>query len=149
MSAALYGLLSALGGAIITAAAAYWGPIQAQRRANAAVAEQARLSREAEAAGRAEELARTAVERERAEQVARHRACERDRDFARENAQRDEADQRREAMERIIRVRSTNRVWCQTLGRYLEDLRAGRMVQVEDFDKEMRRDLKTHSALST
>lgn len=33
MYAALFGLLSALGGALITAAAAYWGPIQAQHRA--------------------------------------------------------------------------------------------------------------------
>jgi hypothetical protein len=140
MPAALYGLLGAIGGAIITAAAAYWGPIQAQRRANAAAAEQARLSREAEAAARAEELARAEVVRERAEQVARHRARERERDFGAENARRLKAARQHDAIERIIRVRTTNRVWCQTLGRYLEDLRAGRIVQVEDFDKDMRQD---------
>jgi hypothetical protein len=38
--AALYGLIGALGGAIITAVAAYWGPLQAQRRATVAAAEQ-------------------------------------------------------------------------------------------------------------
>ena len=101
MSPALYGLLGALGGAFLTAAAAYWGPIQAQRRANAAVAEQARLAREAEAAARAEELARAEVERVRAEQVARHRARERQRDFAAENERRIARDQRHSAIKRI------------------------------------------------
>jgi hypothetical protein len=140
MSAALYGLLGALGGAIITAAAAYWGPVQAQRKANAAAAEQARESREAEAAAQAEEVARAEVVRERAEQVARHRARERERDFGAENARRRKADRQHDAIERIIQVRTTNRVWCQTLGRYLEDLRAGHIVQVEAFDKDMRQD---------
>lgn len=57
MPAALYGLLGALGGAFLTAAAAYWGPIQAQRKANVAAAEQARLARVAEAVARAEAAA--------------------------------------------------------------------------------------------
>lgn len=140
MSAALYGLLGALGGAIVTAAAAYWGPIQAQRRANAAAVEQARLSREAEAVARAEELVRAEVERELTEQAARHRARQRQRDFAAENERRIARDERHSAIERVIRIRTTSRAWCQMLGRYLEDLRAGRIVQVEDFDREVRRD---------
>jgi hypothetical protein len=129
MSAALYGLLGALGGALISAAAAYWGPIQAGRKA-----------REAEAAARAAELAQAEVEREYNEQVARHRERERQRDFAVENRRRTERDERHSAIERVIRIRTTNRAWCQTLGRYLEDLTAGRIIQVEDFDKEVRHD---------
>jgi len=140
MSAALYGFLGALGGAFIAAAAAYWGPIQAQRRANAAAAEQARLAREAEAEARAEERARAEEERERAEQAERQRARERQRDLAAENEWRVARDQRHSAIERVIRIRTTNRVWCQTLGRYLEDLRAGRIVRVNDFDREVRHD---------
>jgi hypothetical protein len=140
MSDALYGLLGALGGALISAAAAYWGPIQAQRRANAAAAEQARVARETEAAARAEELARAEVQREYDKQVARHRERERQRDFAAENQRRADKDERHSAIERVIRIRTTNRAWCQTLGRYLEDLTAGRIIRVEDFDKEVRHD---------
>jgi hypothetical protein len=140
VSAALYGLLGALGGALITAVAAYWGPLQAQRRATVAAAEQAWLARGAESAARAEERARAEDERARADAVARHRAQERQREFAAENARREAREHQHAAMDRIIRVITTNREWCQTLGKYLEDLRTGRIVQVEDFDRDVRDD---------
>jgi len=118
MTAALYGLLGTLGGAFISAAAAYL----VQRKANAAAAEQARLEREADAAERAEERARAEVERIRDEQIARHRARERQRDFAAQEERRRAIAKEHSVMERVIRVRSTNRVWCQMLSRFLEDL---------------------------
>ncbi|MFE4306680.1 hypothetical protein ACFQ9H_28035 [Streptomyces sp. NPDC056517] len=62
MSEALYGLLGALGGALITGAAAFWGPLQTQRRAFAA--ERERRSAEQERAATAEETAQAQARRE-------------------------------------------------------------------------------------
>jgi hypothetical protein len=143
MSAAIYGLLGALGGSFFTAAAAYLGPIQVQRRAN----EQARLALKAAASARAEELADAEAARVYAEQVelqrSRERQHARDAELARlaaDEARRRDKEERHAAMERIIRIRMTTREWCQTLSRYLEDLKAERIVRVEDFDKEIRQD---------
>ncbi|MFF1693715.1 hypothetical protein ACFVXC_08860 [Streptomyces sp. NPDC058257] len=46
MQEAVYGLLGAVGGAVVTAAAAYWGPLQAQKRSREQAEEERRLAQE-------------------------------------------------------------------------------------------------------
>ncbi|MGO4752772.1 hypothetical protein AB4212_29890 [Streptomyces sp. 2MCAF27] len=123
MSDAVYGLLGALGGSAITAAVAYWGPLQVERRRHAqqreAAREAAREARMDAEASRAE--LRTQAEEER-------RAAE-----AREAAAVEKA-RKEEAKDRIIDIRTSTREWSQLLGRYVQDLSRGRPVDIAEFD---------------
>ncbi|MFC9616638.1 hypothetical protein [Streptomyces sp. NPDC056938] len=114
MTEALYGLLGALGGALITGAAAYWGPLQMQRRAFAAERERDETARrEAEAARREEQLRAAS-----AEQASQFQA------------------QREAETTRIIKMRTTTRAWSDFLARSIQDLGLGRPVDVERFDEQ-------------
>ncbi len=118
MSETLYGVLGALGGALATSAAAYWGPLQMQRRSLA----EARLAAAEERAAAAEE--RAAVEAQAA--VLREQA-------------RDEAQgaKRESATKRIIRIRTSTRDWSDLLARTIQDLGLGRTVDIERFDEQV------------
>ncbi|MCL7377450.1 hypothetical protein [Streptomyces sp. 35G-GA-8] len=108
MSEAIYGLLGALGGALVTSAAAFWGPLQIQRRAREETEQRAEQERTASAVRR---------DAERVEAAAR------------------EAQTRREAeINRIIGVRATFRDWSDLLARAIQDLELGRSLSIDDFD---------------
>lgn len=162
MTEALYGLLGALGGALITSAAAYWGPLQMQRRAFAADAERTEATRreaetEREAARQAEvgraEAARQEAEAER--ELARQQADQLQEtvrslwQVQREEAAANQARARREQeITRIIAMRTTTRAWADLLSRSIQDLELGRSVDVEQFDAEVSvARSKTQSAL--
>lgn len=114
MTEALYGLLGALGGALITSAAAYWGPLQMQRRVFAAERERDETARREAEAARREEQIRAAS----AEQTSQLQA------------------QREAETSRIIRMRTTTRAWSDFLARSIQDLGLGRPVDVERFDEQ-------------
>src|SRR5438046_6201758 len=114
MSEALYGLLGALGGALITGAAAYWGPLQMQRRAFAAERDRDEAARrDAEEARREEQLRAVS-----AEVTSKFQA------------------QREAETTRIIRMRTTTRAWSEFLARSIQDLGLGRPADVERFDEQ-------------
>lgn len=158
MFEALYGLAGALGGALVTSAAAYWGPLQMQRRAFTVEAERAEAARREDEAERQAEAERAEATRradvERAEAARREAVAERE--MARQQAEqersaaeasrrteRDEAaavqaHERREAeITRIIRMRTTTRAWADLLARAVQDLELGRPVDIERFDAEV------------
>ncbi|MET9451821.1 hypothetical protein [Streptomyces cinerochromogenes] len=84
---AVYGAVGAVGGALIGAGAAVWGPLLVQRGSS----------------------------REQKEAEARRRAGE--------------------EVERIVQIRSTGRAWQDTLERTVQDLEAGRPVDIDRFDE--------------
>ncbi|MGV9565030.1 hypothetical protein [Streptomyces sp. NPDC003480] len=86
-SSAVYGAVGAIGGALIGAGAAVFGPLLVQRGSS-------RQQKEAEVRNRASE-----------------------------------------EIERIIQIRSTGRAWQDTLERTVQDLEAGRRVDVDRFDE--------------
>ncbi|MGQ4713935.1 hypothetical protein ACUN22_09635 [Streptomyces anulatus] len=126
MSEAIYGLLGALSGALLTSGAAYWGPLQLQRRVLTADSERSAA-------------ARREAERDRAEA---QRQAEQDRiatalsqESERSEAAAVKAHARREAeITRIISMRTTTRAWSDLLARTVQDLELRRPVTVEAFD---------------
>jgi hypothetical protein len=148
MSETIFGVLGAMGGALATSAAAYWGPIQMQRRAFGEQRRQADIARrDAEAASeearRQADIART--DAETASEEARRQA-EHERAVAaslrqqeREEAASALAQARREAeTTRIILVRATMRAWSDLLARAIQDLGLGRPVDIERYDEAVR-----------
>ncbi|WP_405798739.1 hypothetical protein [Streptomyces sp. NBC_01506] len=102
MSEAVYGLLGALGGALVTGGATFWGPLQAQRSALRA------QRRQAEATMRETEAANAEV------QGRANREAE---------------------TTRVILMRTTTRTWHDLLARTIQDLKLGRLVDIESFDE--------------
>ncbi|MFH8416094.1 hypothetical protein [Streptomyces collinus] len=140
MSEAIYGLLGALGGALITSAAAYWGPLQIQRRVHTAEAERSDAARREAEAER--EAAQQSAEQERITSAAL-------RESERLEAAAVQAHTRRESeINRIISVRTTTRGWADLLARTVQDIELGRHVDIEQFDTEISTARgKAHAAL--
>ncbi|MER5521641.1 hypothetical protein [Streptomyces sp. NPDC002763] len=118
MSDAVYGLIGALGGSLLTAAVAYWGPLHQQRE----VAKQAELQRSADMR-RAEmeiEAARAQVEEAR------------------------RGDEIRAEIGRLVDVRSALRVWQFVLDRAHDELKWAGPLDLGRF-REDERELMTKS----
>ncbi|MFE7113937.1 hypothetical protein ACFU99_00710 [Streptomyces sp. NPDC057654] len=138
MSEAVYGVLGALGGSLVAAAAAYWGPLRLQRQT--AAHDRMRLRAEQQAAAQAEAAAAQAAaeEREYREQQARLDEQRLRRSLWEERMRIEEAkaiSRRETAIKRIVLVRTTAREWSQILDRILQDLEHGQDVTVEHFDR--------------
>ncbi|MGW4995410.1 hypothetical protein ACWEQ3_48970 [Streptomyces mirabilis] len=116
MSDAVYGLIGALGGSLLTAAVAYWGPLHQQRE----VAKQAELQRSAD-------MRRAEMEIEAARTQA-------------EEARRGE--EIRAEIGRLIDVRSALRVWQFVLDRAHDELKWAGPLDLDRF-REDERELMT------
>ncbi|MFF4803243.1 hypothetical protein ACFY1U_33320 [Streptomyces sp. NPDC001351] len=116
MSDAVYGLIGALGGSLLTAAVAYWGPLHQQRE----VAKQAELQRSAD-------MRRAEMEIEAVRAQA-------------EEARRGEAIQAE--IGRLVDVRSALRVWQFELDRAHDELRWAGPLDLDRF-REDERELMT------
>jgi hypothetical protein len=115
MSDALYGLIGAVGGALVTAAAAYFGPLQIERR---------RLDQQRQEAESARAEMRRQAQEERQAQDAREALAV-------------ERAEKQAAIERIIHIRTSTREWSQLLARHVQDIARGRRVNLADFDVSM------------
>jgi hypothetical protein len=131
MSEAVYGLLGALGGTFVSAAAAYWGPLQVQRRSAAAEAARSESARREAVAEREE--ARQQAERERVASAV-IRESERA-----EAASVREHERRESEINRIISMRTTTRDWANLLARTVQDLELGRPVSISQYDTDVAR----------
>ncbi|MET7906654.1 hypothetical protein ABZS86_36520 [Streptomyces sp. NPDC005355] len=119
MSDALYGLMGALGGSVVTAVAAYWGPLHQQREAAKQACWEAEFQRAED-----RRLAEMQVEAAREETQA-----------AREEAQaaREEVA-KQEQIGRLAEIRTALREWQEVLDRTVQEMWNGAPVNLERFD---------------